>query len=382
MAIGELLIIMGVFALPVGLIGGLVAWGINAHKKRAAAWAAVAQRLGLHYGSGQVYGHLEGQAVRLFVETRGSGKNRQSYTVAAGMIVPGFDLGLAVYKHGFLSSVGEWMGATDIRIGEPSFDGAFVIKGDEPHRVQALLGHAGLRNALQQVLSSGYVFSVRDAGFRVECRGVTSDPQWMEWALRASGQIAQFLSEARSAVPCASRLGPHRDAWVQFAQATGMTGMDTPLCMTGRYEGRSVAVYAVRSGPQTYGVEVLVRFDTPLGLGLHVRPQGALDALGSLFGGQDLLVGDAEFDKRFVVKATVKQVLPSLFDAEVRAKMIEVLGRVGSIQVRDDGLTLRANQFSEDPAGVPQLVAQARTLSDRIADNLARAGVTQAGPYR
>jgi len=378
----EVLIMMGVFAVPAALVGGLVAWGIQANKKRQQAWAALAQRLGLHAANGQIYGHLDGSAVRLFTEVRGSGKNKQSYTVAAGMIVPGFDLGLAIYKHGFFSSVGEWMGMKDIVIGDPGFDQAFVIKGDEPHRVQALLRSDALRQALAQVHASNWVFSVRDEGFRVECRGVTSDVQWMEWALKVSALIARLMSEVRASIPCATPLAAHRDVWVQYAQASGLAGMDTPLCMYGRHEGAAISVYAVRSGALQYGVEVLVKFDHPLSLGLHVRPQSGWDAIGSFLGGQDLTLGDPTFDPTFVVKASAKESLPAILDGEVRKRMLDLQARVGSIQVRDDGVTLRAPRFSEDPSGVPWLVAQARQLSDRIADNAAKIGVTAAGPYR
>ena len=45
-----------------------------------------AERLGLQYANNQIYGHLGGQPVRLFTETRGSGKNQRTYTVAAGMV--------------------------------------------------------------------------------------------------------------------------------------------------------------------------------------------------------------------------------------------------------------------------------------------------------
>lgn len=378
----EVLIMMGMAAVPVALIGGVIAWAVHASKQRTAAWAAMAQRLGLQFANQQIYGLLEGAPVRLFTEVRGSGKNKQTYTVAAGILDPAFDVGLTVYKHGFFSSVGEMMGMKDITIGDPGFDQAFVIKGDEPHRVQALLASPALRQALAQVLSSGWVFTVRDQGFRVECRGATSDAQWMEWALRMAGLVTRLLAEARPAIPCATPLAPHRDAWVQYAQAAGMQGMDTPLCMYGRHEGAAISVYAVRSGPLQYGVEVMVRFDRPLGLGLMVRPQGTLDAIGAFLGGQDLTVGDAEFDPRFVIKATAKESLAAVLDGEVRKKMLDLLARVGSIQVKDDGVTLRAPRFSDDPTGVPWLVAQARSLSDRVADNVARLGVAASGPYR
>lgn len=378
----EILVMLGFAAVPAGLVGGLIAWAVHAHKKRVQVWTAVAQKLGLHHANNQIYGNLDGAAVRVFTETRGSGKNKQTFTVAAGMIVPGFDLGLAIYKHGFFSSVGEWMGMKDIPIGDPGFDQAFVVKGDEPHRVQALLRSDALRQSLAHVHASNWVFSVRDEGFRVECRGMTADPQWLEWSLKVSAQIARLMGEARASIPCATPLAAHRDVWVQYAQASGLAGMDTPLCMYGRHEGAAISVYAVRSAALQYGVEVLIKFDQPLTLGLHVRPQKGIDAIGAFLGGQDLVVGDADFDPRFVVKTRAQESLSAVLDGEVRKKMLDLLERVGSIQVRDDGVTLRAPRFSEDPAGVPWLVAQARSLSDRVADNAVRLGVTAAGPYR
>jgi hypothetical protein len=382
MGVVEIIALLSVGAVPVVVIGGIFAWAAHAHKQRAAAWDGLAQKLGLTHANRQIYGLLDGVPVRLFTEVRGSGKNKQTYTVAAGLVLPGFDLGLAVYKHGFLSSVGAWMGMNDVTIGDGAFDAAFVIKGDEPHRVMALLQDPALKLALHQVLTAGWTFSVRDDAFRVETRGASSDLAWMEWSLRASAQIGGMLGAGRARIPCATPLAPHRDAWVQYAQAAGLAGMDTPLCMYGRQEGAAISVYAVRNAALQYGVEVTINFDRPLGLGLLVRPQGGLDAIGALLGGQDHALGDAEFDARFVVKATAKEALAAVLDVDVRKKMLDLVGRVGGVQLRDDGVTLRAPRFSDDPTGVPWLVAQARSLSDRVADNVARLGVTESGPYR
>ena len=276
--------------------------------------------------------------MQLRVETRGSGKNKQTWTVIAGFLRPGLDVGLGLQAQGFLSDAwGALFGATDIEVGDAQFDAAFSVKADEARRAQALLT-PDVRRELQALHASGASLRVGDAGLSIEIRGACEDARWLTQGARAVARVTRLLDEARRAVPPAALLLPHREAWLTFAHAAGLQGMDSPLCMWGRMDGCDIAAYAVRSGPNAYGLEVLVRFEQPLGIALHVRPAGTLDALGALLGSQDESLGDVVLDKRYVVKTARPDRVPVLLDAPVRERLKELaLGRDGdplSVQIR------------------------------------------------
>ncbi|MBI2896985.1 MAG: hypothetical protein HYY06_25735 [Deltaproteobacteria bacterium] len=368
-------------AIPVGLIVGVVAWSSHVGKRRAAAWARLAQRLGLTYGNGTVYGQLEGQAVRLVTEVRGSGKSRHTVTVVSSHVFPAFDLGLAVSRHGFLAAIGQLMGATDIEVGDPEFDRAFVVRADEPERARIVLDRE-LRQVLGQVAGTGFPFRISDGGFSIERRGASEDERWLEWSLVTAGRVARHMTEARDGIPVAAPLRQHREAWAAYAEAAGLRGMNCPMCMWGRMEGAAISAYAVRVGSFQYALEVLVRFDSPLGVGLFVRPSSTMDAIGSLFGGQDETLADPAFDKAFLVKIAQRDRVSRILDAEARRRILEVQGQVGAVQIRDDGVTVRAAQLDPDPTLVPRLVARARLLAARIAENAAAVDPATTGPYR
>lgn len=378
----EMIVFAGAIAvgLPV-LIAGGVGVAYYFHKKQVKAWQALAQKLGLRYDNHQIYGALHGRYVHLFLESRGSGRNRQVYTVASSNITPECDLGLTVYRHGFFSSVGEWMGMKDIDIGDPAFDQAFVIKGDEAPRVQAMFAHAGLRAALADAHHAGARFHLADNGFRVETTG-TASAAWGEWALVLASRIAGAADEARHRVPSASMLQPHRTLWAEYAESVGMVGMSTPLAMSGVMDGATVFVSASRTGPMRYGLDVRVQFQHPLGMGLVVHPARSSAIWQEFFGGQDLKLGDAAFDEHFIVKARRTDVLGSILDAPARAHMLELSKTIGEVQLLDEAVTAKVATFNADPSAVPWLVTQVRALANRISDNFARLGTSNRGPYR
>ncbi len=367
--------------VPVGLVGGIIWWALHVQKRRNAAWQALAARLGLSFAPGSVWGMLDGQLVQLRIEVRGSGKHKQTWTVATGMLQPPLDLGLGVTPQGLLSSLGRLFGAQDVPLGDPAFDDAFVIKADEPARAATLLSPQ-LRAVLLQLRANGSGFSFSDAGGQIERRGGVDDAVWLEWAVKTVALLARLASEARAFVPCAAPLAVHRDAWLGYARDAGLTGMDTPLCIWGRMQEASVSAYSVRVGPMLHRLEVFVRFDAPLAMGLVVRPQGALDGLAALFGGQDHATGDRPFDGAFVVKATTAGQVSEVLDGEVRQRLLEMSARGFVPQIRDDGVTVRAPSFPPDPSEVPRILADAKAAARAIVQNATRRAAGGIGPYR
>ena len=69
-----------------------------------------------------------------------------------------------------------------------------------------------------------------------------------------------------------------------------------------------------------------VRCENPQGLTFQLGTQNALSRLGVLLGMQDVEVGDAAFDQRFVVKTNAPDFLRAALLPEVRAALLECWG--------------------------------------------------------
>ncbi|NUQ76301.1 MAG: hypothetical protein HUU21_22410 [Polyangiaceae bacterium] len=374
-----LLVLAILVAVPVLLVVAIVLWAINQQKQRDAAWERVARRLGLEYANRVVYGLLNGQQVSLRTETRGSGKSRQTYTVVSSMPPQWLDLGLQVTTKGFFDDALASLGLKrNIKIGDPGFDAAFSISADEPHRAAALLTPE-LRHALSGITEP---VVLTDSGFSMSTSGVIDDEKWLVWALRAAANVAAQMAQARRRVPPASSLMEHRAEWKRFAEATGLSRTSTPFCMWGDLEGTRISARAVRVGPLAYQMEVQVFFDLPLHMRMFVRPAGALDDLAAFFGREDHRLNDPVFDPAFVVQSARPERLPEVLDEGVRRLLLDLNRRFGSVQVTDEGISLRNTSMAADPRGIPALVGHLREAAQRITENAAGKSAGRAGPYR
>ena len=54
-----------------------------------------------------------------------------------------------IYRKGFFSDLGKLLGMQDIEVGDPEFDEAFIIKGNDEARVRNLFADARLREMVQ-----------------------------------------------------------------------------------------------------------------------------------------------------------------------------------------------------------------------------------------
>lgn len=65
-----------------------------------------------------------------------------------------------VYRKGMLSGLGRMFGMQDIEVGEPRFDDAFIVKGNDEAKVRSFFADAAIREAL--LLQSEVSFEVKD----------------------------------------------------------------------------------------------------------------------------------------------------------------------------------------------------------------------------
>lgn len=54
-----------------------------------------------------------------------------------------------VYRKGIFSFLGSWLRLQDVKVGDPEFDEAFVVKGSDEDKLRALLGDATIRQLLE-----------------------------------------------------------------------------------------------------------------------------------------------------------------------------------------------------------------------------------------
>jgi len=365
---------MATFVVP---IVAILWWAGQQQKRRQAAWAQAASELGLTYVAGRIFGRRYGHPVQVSTVTRGSGKNRSTFTVVSGRLETPLDTGLSVRRHGFFTNL--FHGGHDIRFGDPVFDDAFIVQADEDHRAHLLLTPA-LRRLLLDHLGRSGTFVLSDHGLVVERAGMVTDRRWLHWSVELVSRAAYQLDRARLHVPTASPLAGHRHAWAAYASARGLRGLDTPLCMWGKLEGIDVVVYAVRTGALTYALSIQLRFGRSLALGLLVEPKRTLDRLAVFFGSQDHKFGDSDFDEAFTVKVSDVERVEAVLDSEVRSQLLAVHNGVGPVSVRDDGLTVRLPFVPRDPSAVPRTVHQLTGVAELITSR--SPADQQVGPYR
>lgn len=378
-AIAPILLAM-IGLIPIGAVVGVAYAAHMATRQRAQVWAAVAAQLGLAIQGEGMVGALAGQRVAMRKEQRSHGKSSVTYTVYEAYVSPPFDLGLSIREKNLLSGVAALFGQQDVATGNAVFDDQFLVQGDEPARIRAALTPE-VQGLLRQLAHHGYDAYLSDVAVRAEVRELEMHAGRIQATLQLVATLGAALERARSVIPVAAALAPHRDKWAQYAKLVGLRGLDCPLCMWGELEGLFVQAYAVRAEDHRYHLEVRVKFDKPLGVGLSVQPKRIFDNLATLFGGQDVETGDAAFDRAFIVKSTREDLVPHLFDESVRATLLE-LNDHHPIYLFDDGVTLRS-QSLHDPSQVPRLIAKAKGVLEDIRARAARGGASgPIGPYR
>jgi hypothetical protein len=130
--VAVLLTIMAML-LPFGIMVAVFVHLQNLQREQAALWARFGARHGLYVQPTGVRGVVQGVPVAVLHEVRGSGKNKQTYSVARAQLSPSLDLGLSLRRtqmgDGLLESLG--MLAPDVIVGDAPFDRSFRVSGHE-----------------------------------------------------------------------------------------------------------------------------------------------------------------------------------------------------------------------------------------------------------
>ena len=134
---------------------------------REEIWQQVANAIGGKYTDGDFWsnrGRVEathGQwIVTLDNHVVSTGKSAISYTrMRAPYVNPG-KFRFTIYRRGIFSNLGKKLGMQDVDIGDPAFDDAFIIKGNDENKLRQLFADARLRELISAQPSIH--FSVKD----------------------------------------------------------------------------------------------------------------------------------------------------------------------------------------------------------------------------
>lgn len=87
-------------------------------------------------------------ALTLDTFTQSYGNSMVTYTRMRTPFVNPSAFRFRIYKEGFFSSIGKALGGQDIEVGDPDFDGSFIIKGTDEERVRLLFQNQRIRSLI------------------------------------------------------------------------------------------------------------------------------------------------------------------------------------------------------------------------------------------
>lgn len=322
----------------------------------AAAYRGVAWRLGLEADTrgAQVHGLLAGR--RLFIGelhgTEGRPKVRALLdlraTLAEGLLVRRRERSVSVRRRRFTQP---------ITTADPSIDRVFHVYAADESRLRVLLGD-DVRDALLRLAERFPDIELTDHHLKVRLRSPVTSERRLLALIEAMQAVVDAVERRRSSMGPPSDVPVDRQAWADAAAELGV-GFDLAYPqLSGQLGARSFRALVVRGvdGPVGW---MRLRFAEHPPVGLRLVPQRRPDG-GS---GQDVLVGDADFDDAFVVQIYDPAVARELLTAEVRGALCRLAAK-GSVTLTDDGIDL-----SGLPAEPDALVGAANELS-AVADAL------------
>jgi hypothetical protein len=86
--------------------------------------------------------------ITLDTYTVSTGKSSHTYTRIRAPYVNRDGLRFTIYRAGFFSELGKMLGMEDIEVGDAFFDQAFIIQGNDPHRVRWLFSNPRIRELI------------------------------------------------------------------------------------------------------------------------------------------------------------------------------------------------------------------------------------------
>jgi hypothetical protein len=164
-----------------------------------AAEPAGAQRLLQTLKPWRVTGMRDDVAVVIYLETRGSGKSRTTYSIVEASFPRPLAFSMLIYRESAMAKFGKAVfGLKDIEVGSEQFDKAVRIKGSDPERIARLLAGSGIQDRILTALQASPTISVTSKAALWEKRGAWVKAETYRQAIDLVVPIVRALKDARA----------------------------------------------------------------------------------------------------------------------------------------------------------------------------------------
>lgn len=263
-------------------------------------------------------------------------------------------------------------------IGHPGFDASFVFCALDPAQTLRLLTPEVVDALLP--FAADFVHVTDTAVDLRTPDGAPRDAGALAIRLERAVALAEALSFRRRAIRPTEAERRATDVWAEVAAAEGLGFERFSRQMEGQVGSLSVTL-SMEGAPRKLRTVVHAKLPRRLGAGLRLFEQQGISAIASLFGRQDIQIGDPAFDAAFVVQGHEPQVRAILADARLRAALHTLL--VGSDAfIFDDASLVLSYPYVIDRADVLRAtISTTREIAALVFGP--RGGPPQGvGPYR
>ena len=118
-------------------------------------WRQLSEEIGAEFREGgfwkrsKVHAHVGPWTVTLDTYTESSGETHVTYTRLRAPYVNPDSFRFTIYRKSIFSGLGKFLGMQDMEVGDPEFDEAFIIKGNDERKVYDLFANPNIRQMIQ-----------------------------------------------------------------------------------------------------------------------------------------------------------------------------------------------------------------------------------------
>lgn len=332
-----LCLLVGV-ALPLGFVA-LVARRAMRQLAVAEAYRIVARSLGLSVDTRgvSVHGHLDGAKLYVGQVLVGHGSDRRVEHRGTLSMPRPLGLGLLVRRR----ATRRWLRrprAGRVRTADAEFDRLFEVFGDDEERVQRLLD-APTQAAIIAFAARWPDVMLTDHHVRVLLDRPEESAGDLGALVEGMRRLADRLVEQRKKVAPPAAVEGLVSAWTALGESHGLRVEAWLPALVGTVSGREVLL-TVRREDDGWGSEIVVGCKPAREIGLRLDPQTSPDGYWSV--GQDIQVGDVDFDRAFVIKGWNPTAVKSLLlQGDVRGRILGLAGSGLVLELDEQRLRLR-----------------------------------------
>jgi hypothetical protein len=307
----------------------------------------------------------ERKEVLVLVDVRSVGSSTYIETHTLARVTPPLFYGLSLGSQNWFTRSFQARQGT----GDPRFDDAFRFDALDPGRSRQLFIPRIV--ALMLPMSALHVH-VTDSCVDIRSDDVELDVMNLTRRLNTATAVAHALATRRSEIPPSGGELALKERWSVAAGAQGMAFEPARFRIHGRVGALSTRI-ALEGEPQMLGTVLSAMLPAPLGISLKLFEQGPLSFLATLFGTQDIVLGDPAFDRMFVVQGQEAGVRTLLASPDLRRALHSLVVGADGFTIDDTRVIVRWPAAFEPPQ-LRNVIDHVRRLDRGFAPRVPRGG--------